>query len=185
MQVLSHSRFKCFARCPWYTQTQPHSSRKSSVGMHTRGGAFEGVYMCEASDMDEKQGLLSREVYEVSATMSASLPSVLSEAVTPHMIALKTNGDGACGSTHFWECLYERRLEHWSFSQSALVKLQRRIWAHPWKSYCNGQVFNGMWNRFVISSGTVSWSHTSKEGKARTVKANCSGNAWFSSTSLS
>ena len=47
--------------------------------------------------MNEKQGLLSREVYKVSTTMSASLPSLLSEAVTPHMIALKTNGDGACG----------------------------------------------------------------------------------------
>ena len=97
MEVLSHSRSNCVAKCARYTQIQLRSE-KTNEGTHARGGAYEeSVYMCEASDMNEKQGLLSREVYEVSTTMSASLPSLLSEAVTPSMFALKTNGDGACG----------------------------------------------------------------------------------------
>ena len=47
--------------------------------------------------MDDKQGLLSRGMYDVSVTVSSSLPSVLSEAVAPRMCALNTNGNGACG----------------------------------------------------------------------------------------
>ena len=138
--------------------------------------------MCEASDMNEKQGLLSREVYKVSTTMSASLPSLLSEAVTPHMIALKTNGDGACGIHAllgrpvrtasgalelFAECARETAATH--LGPSMEVILQRP----------------GL-QRYVASirdfSGTVSWSHASKDKTARTAKASYSGNAWFSST---
>ena len=83
---------------PRLTRTLPRRTREANVRKHLRGGACEeSVDICETWDMEKKEGLVSRETYNVSVAAFSGIPSVLSECVSSRMYALKTNGDGACG----------------------------------------------------------------------------------------
>ena len=61
------------------------------------GGCDQGVYTFEAKDVAPERQLLKPEMYELDCAALENAAPLLRDAVSDHMRAVRTNGNGACG----------------------------------------------------------------------------------------